>query len=81
MSGVAAGEEGHADRVFLSPLHSHPSQSKTNFNELEVGKMVHDEKRIPWLDLCVTAGYLDTCHCGGTAAPVPASQLPVTFPD
>lgn len=48
-------------------------------NKLEpVGKMVHDEKRIPWLALCVTTGYMDPCHCGGTAASawLPSSQQP-----
>lgn len=29
----------------------------------------------------ITTGYVDTCHCGGTAASILASQLPVTFPD
>lgn len=64
--------------IFISS--SFPSLSLQNKLEL-VGKMVHDEKRIPWLALCVTTGYMEPCHCGGTAASALASQLPVTFPD
>lgn len=64
--------------IFISP--SFPSLPIQNKLEL-VGKMVHDEKRIPWLALPVTTGYMDPCHCSGTAAPALASQLSATFPD
>lgn len=62
--------------IFISS--SFPSLSIQNKLEL-VGKMFHDEKRIPWLALCVTTGYMDPCHCGGTAASALPSQLSVTF--
>lgn len=35
MSGAAAAEEGRAGGIFLSALHSHPCQSKTNLNQWE----------------------------------------------
>lgn len=64
--------------IFISSSFPSPSIQ----NKLEpVGKMVHDEKRIPWLALYVTTGYMDPCHCGGTAASALASQLSETFPD
>lgn len=61
--------------IFISS--SLPSLSIQNKLEL-VGKMVHEVKRIPWLALRATTGYVDRCHCSGTAASALASQLSAT---